>query len=245
LVLGSAEDSWRPRDIFGHTNTFRYQRVFGEFHLDEFDVAHTKDGFLWEDVEEELLEKLRTELDSEPKPLLEQAEGYRARLKTDDLKAEADKALDSTASALESKGTGVVNEHMGTTLTEDETAEMLRGDPSHLASERELKLDVQGKEWRILIDLTNDPSVTDWLTVVQEPEPSRQGPENLHIRISLATDFMQRFGGVTAEQIEPLVRVAAALALAEITARRGGVKFASEIRRRLNDLLSRSLAAPQ
>jgi hypothetical protein len=244
-VVGSAEDSWRPRDIFGHTNTFRYQRVFGELHLDDFQVAHTKDGFLWEDVEEELLEKLRVEIDSEPKPLLEQAEGYRARAKTEDLKKEADKALESTASALESKGMGVVNEHAGRALQEEEQEEALHGDPSHLASERELKLTVQGKEWRIRIDLTNDPSVTDWLSVVQFPEKTGNGTENLHIRVSLATDFMQRFGGMTAEQIEPLVRVAAGLALAELTARRSGVRYAYEIRRRLNDLLARSLAAPQ
>lgn len=245
LILGSAEDSWRPSDIFGHTNTFRYQRVFGELHLDDFRVAHTKDGFLWEDVEDELLLRLREALDSAPIPLLEQAEGYRARLKTEELTLEAHKALEATASVLESTARAIVIEQLNRPPSYHEQADTLSGDPLHLASERELKLDVQGKIWHIRIDLTNDPSVSDWLTVVRLPDRPTHGPEHLHIRVSLATEFMQRFAGSRAEQLEPLIRLAAGLALAELTARRSGVRHAHEVRRRLNDLLERSLAAPR
>lgn len=45
LIQGSGDDTYRPRTIFGASNSFRYQRVFGELHLSGFQVSHTKDGF--------------------------------------------------------------------------------------------------------------------------------------------------------------------------------------------------------
>jgi len=54
---------------------------------------------------------------------------------------------------------------------------------------------------------------------------------------------MERFAGVSDECIEPLIRIAAALALAEIVARDSGVRGAGTLRRNINkylrDVLSR------
>jgi len=55
---------------------------------------------------------------------------------------------------------------------------------------------------------------------------------------------MYRFGGVEPAKIEPLLRVAAALALAEISARESGVKMAGTIRRNVNELLGDALSKP-
>jgi len=50
--------------------------------------------------------------------------------------------------------------------------------------------------------------------------------------------------GRSADEIEPLLRVAAALALAEITARESGARMAGAVRRNVNELLRGSLARP-
>ena len=47
--------------------------------MDDFNVTYTKDALVWYDEEDEFLELLRADLDAEPKPLLKQAENYRAR----------------------------------------------------------------------------------------------------------------------------------------------------------------------
>jgi hypothetical protein len=55
---------------------------------------------------------------------------------------------------------------------------------------------------------------------------------------------MDRFGGTDASHIEPLLRLAAALALAEVTAREAGVALAGLIRLRVNQLLREGLSNP-
>ena len=52
------------------------------FTLKDFNVSHTKDGFQWDENEEPFLELLKEELNADPIPLLNQAEGYRVRQKT-------------------------------------------------------------------------------------------------------------------------------------------------------------------
>ena len=52
---------------------------------------------------------------------------------------------------------------------------------------------------------------------------------------------MERFGGIDPDQIEPLLRIAAALGLSEVAARDSGVRMAGTIRRNVNELLRNAL----
>ena len=69
VIQGSGDEGYRPAYIFGTSNSYRYQRLFGELHLEGFEVSHTKDGFRWDDNEQPFLELLREHLDSEEKCL--------------------------------------------------------------------------------------------------------------------------------------------------------------------------------
>ena len=89
LIEGSRDEAYRPRFIFGATTSFTYQRLFGELHLEGFEVSHTKDGFQWEEHEEIILELLKEELDKEPLPMLAQAEGHRIRVRPAQVRAGA------------------------------------------------------------------------------------------------------------------------------------------------------------
>src|SRR6185503_7441804 len=79
VIQGSGDEGYRPEAIFGKSNSFRFQRLFGELHLEGFEVSHTKDGFRWDENEEPFLELLKKDLNSKPMPMLDQAEEYRVR----------------------------------------------------------------------------------------------------------------------------------------------------------------------
>jgi len=79
VVLGSFDDKFRPSEVFGQSNSFQYQRLFGELHLDGVEVSHTKDNINLGEYEEEFLERLKESIDSEPKQLIKQARLYKAK----------------------------------------------------------------------------------------------------------------------------------------------------------------------
>jgi hypothetical protein len=120
-----------------------------------------------------------------------------------------------------------------------------------MASTREIIVELHGITWQILLELSSDPAVSDWLTV--SDKPSREGTgansgirsmRQVCVRLALAHPFMDRFGGTEPERIEPLLRLAAAIALAETSARDSGVKMAGTIRRNLNELLRNAFSKP-
>lgn len=244
LILGSADEGYRPEAIFGKSNSYRYQRVFGELHLDGFEVTHTKDGFHWDEHEEIFLDFLKERLNSPPLPLLEQAEEHRVRSKPADIKPAAEVATERTATVIEREVRPVLEQQLGATPEE-------KGPPTQLptaaetAATREINVEIQGTTWQISIELSMDPGVGDWLSISEEkPEPGTPGGRKLGLRVALAHPFMERFGGLEPDRIEPLLRVAAALALAETSARASGVRYAGTIRRNLNEYLRDALSKP-
>ena len=47
VIIGGYENHYRPEEVFEKSNSFVYQRLFGELNLDEWPVTQTKDGFAW------------------------------------------------------------------------------------------------------------------------------------------------------------------------------------------------------
>ncbi|MFC3003916.1 ATP-binding protein [Falsiroseomonas tokyonensis] len=78
LIQGSGDEGWKHHEVFGAPNMYRHQRLFGELHLEGFEVSHTKDGFRWTD-EDAFAQLLADDLDGGDLPLLKQAEGHRQR----------------------------------------------------------------------------------------------------------------------------------------------------------------------
>jgi hypothetical protein len=115
-----------------------------------------------------------------------------------------------------------------------------------LVARRVIDVDLRGQQWRVVVELTDDPAVGDWLEISDqaaqgEGRGNHQGRRVVGLRLSLVHPFMQRFGGTDPEEIEPLLRVAAALGLAEVAARDSGVRMAGTIRRNVNELLRNAL----
>jgi hypothetical protein len=240
LIQGSADEGYRPEAIFGHTNSYRYQRLFGELHLDGFEVSHTKDGFRWEEHEDVFLSLLKEYLEQEPIPLLAQAEGFRVRPKRKDIKQAAAEAVRETAETLQATAAQSL-ELASVEANSSEKRLDRKLKPTSLVAKqviREVKW--RSKLWRITIDLADDPGIGDWLTLTSNLVSEAEG--RIGICLSLAHPFMERFAGATGESIEPLLRVAIAIALSEVAARASGVRKASVIRRSVNELLRECLS---
>jgi len=246
LIQGSGDNGYKPYLIFGTSNSYRHQRLFGELHLEGFEVSHTKDGFKWDENEEPFLELLREKLDEEPLPLLRQAEHYRAsRHQTKEIQSGAEEAAGRTAETIERDVPAVMESLDGYPSTQSPPEDLPTAD---LAARRIVNVRFRGEHWQIILELTNDPAIGDWLTIsnrVEAPTNANEAPaRRLGVRLSLAHPFMMQFGGIRAAEIEPLLRVAAGLALAEEAAYAAGIKYASTIRRYLNELLREGLSRP-
>jgi len=245
LIQGSGDEGYRPEFIFGKPNSFPFQRVFGEIHLEGFGVSHTKDGFQWDENEQSFLEILKQEISSNDMPLLQQAREYRVERRPQDYQQGANEATTSTAQTIHNHIPPV----MEIISSEQPSSEYPPNELSEVKSTTRQSIDVEflGRKWRIIIELSYDPSVGDWLEIsdqIAEREQAQIDDENYRViglRMSMAHPFMERFSGVDCDQIEPLLRIAAALGLAEIAARDSGVRYAGTIRRNINELLRDAL----
>lgn len=245
LIQGSGDEGYRPPAIFGQSNSYTYQRLFGELHLEGFEVSHTKDGFRWEEHEEVFLEFLAEHLDGEPLPLLAQAEGHRVRPSRSSLQAGARTATERTAGVIERDVPAVLEREIEAGPESAPPPEQLPAAES-LATERTIDVELRGQPWRIIIELTTDPAIGDWVSLSDRANVRDGNVERrcICVRLSLAHPFMDRFGGTDATGIEPLLRVAAAIGLAETAARDAGVTMAGTFRRNINELLRDALSNP-
>ncbi len=245
LIQGSADEGYRPHVIFGNPNDYTFQRLFGELHLEGFDVSHTKDGFRWDDNEEPFLQLLHQHLDADPMPLIKQAEGHRVRPKTEDYVRGAERANERTSETIQRFVPPLIQkQHDLGPDTGPVPAKLPKVEAP--ASVREIEVEVERVKWLIRIELSTDPAVGDWYSIsdAAKPSPNSAGHRLICLRLSLTHPFMQQFCGTTAEKIEPMLRIAAALALAETSARDSGEKNAGTVRRNLNQLLRHAFSEP-
>jgi hypothetical protein len=179
-------------------------------------------------------------------PLLDQAEGYRARLQPRELKLGAQAAVEHTAETIEREAPQVLQEQFETLQEADNPPPTLP--PIATLARREINVELDGEHWQIVLELSDDPSVGPWIDHYDQLVAVEAAPDSnvrkVGIRLALAHPFMERFGGADASRIEPLLRVAVAIILAEIVARSSGVKQAGAVRRNINELLRNALSKP-
>ena len=184
------------------------------------------------------LDLLKDDLSHEAFPLIQQAEGYRVRPTKNDIRKTAEAVLDSetkkyeenlpkTLSSIGNDKSPTINEKLTTT---DEK------------SLREFTIEFNDEIWTICIELSYDQSIRDWIEVGRHLiENSSEKKTQIGIRLSLIHPFSRKFAGVDKSRIEPLLRIAAAIGLAEELARGSGVKKAGTVRMNFNKILSQAL----
>ena len=127
----------------------------------------------------------------------------------------------------------------------------LTGDPLHRAfrkpwsrGRKEFDLEINWAKWKVTVEVTNDPGVSDWIRVFDTGAAG--DVRHLGVSLSLSHPFMERFVGTDFDRIKPFVRLAAAIGLAEITASESGagkgMGLTGEMRRNINQLLKDALS---
>jgi hypothetical protein len=243
-VARRSDDQSGARHSLGgkvHDNArVRSLRLFGELHLDGFEVSHTKDGFRWDENEQPFLELLKEHLDDDDLPLLRQADNYRAIAARGERAKAAKEAVERTTTALsESLPSIIVNVAEKEPI---ETPSISLQQQNTLAS-KSISFKFRQEDWTIKIELSDDPAESQWLAisdVVDQPSSTRV----IEIRLSMTHPFMVSFAQTDPDDIEALLRVASAMALAEVLSRRGGVRLAGTVRRNVNDILREALSQP-
>jgi len=219
LIEGSADETYRPLQIFGNSNSYRFQRLFGELHLEGFEVSHTKDGFRWEQYGEVFLDCLKDELVREPVNLLDQAEGHRTRQNRKNIQAKAQAATDDVADVVEQEVPSILQK-------EDDEPSKPEPIPEDVAtsslqsSERTVRIKSERQLWDVTIRTTVDPAVGQWLRIgdVTRRREESQDLRCITIDVSLAHPFSQQFLGANGENLELQLRFATGMSLALLMA---------------------------
>lgn len=246
LIEGSADETYRPPEIFGAANSFAYQRVFGEISLFGFKVSHTKDGIRWDEVEEEFIAKLKAAISSPDMPILDQAHNWRSSDAARESRPAAQKAVAQMQLEVEPEALGAslmrVQEAIAASPEESDapqrTMRAKEADVSH-----KFELDVGGSRWEIDLALDYKDPTCDWLRISDHATGAGSGVRKLGVRLAMLHPFTQRyFSGCDDTQIQGLARLAMALVLSETLARDGGARLAGRVRTSLNELLRLNLA---
>lgn len=247
VIEGSADkdEGFRPQLLSGSLGSHRYKRLFGELHLEGFQVSHTKDGFQWDDNMEAFLSLLKGELEKAGSiPILKQADKYRVRESAKNLGNVSKKVVDNTTKVIKDGLSNDVEEVRNKPKEEEEEGSSLP--EAKQSYYKQFRLHLNDCDWMVHLEVSFDDSVTEFFQVgdhIVPPQEKHKGFRNIGVRLSLVHPFMIEFAGDDAQVIEPILRIAVALGLSEVIAKE--TKSAvTEVRNNMNELLNGSLSKP-
>ncbi|OSZ73146.1 ATP-binding protein [Hydrogenophaga sp. IBVHS1] len=214
LIEGSYDETYRPSFIFKQTNSYQYQRIFGELHVEGFEVSHTKDGFRWEEYEDIFLEYLKAALEAEPLDLIAQAENYRALPSRKTIGARAAAATETVAKHLSDDVAPLLVDARKHPAAPESLPPAL-ADVDLKASERTVTLDDGTYKWIVTLRTSIDPAREDWVSVSKDDVVvgDEDRVRRLGIDLSLAHPFSAEFLGANNENVELFLRVATAVSI--------------------------------
>ena len=243
VIEGSADndEGFRPPALSGSLGSHRYKRLFGELHLEGFDVSHTKDGFQWDDNMEVFLELLKEELQGENSiPILKQADKYRVRESAKNYKKVSQKVIDNTTNKIQdgiAEDVKAVISKPTSTFVEDPLLKEVTK-----SYYKKFPLNISSIDYMVHIELSYDETIDELIQVGDHLILTKDvNYKNIGVRLSLIHPFMIEFAGDDHKVIEPLLRLAVALGLSEIIVKKSGAPI-TELRNNMNDLLLGSLS---
>lgn len=220
LIEGSHDDTYRPKQIFKHATSYPYQRIFGELHIEGFDVSHTKDGFRWEEYEDEFLDLLADAIEDGELNLITQAENFRALPTKRSIQQQAADATSSVATHLETVVAPIVAQARANPIEPEALPENIAQSELQ-ASERTVEFHDGGYHWIIILRTSVDPATENWISVskmeLKKGEDTGR-TRRLTLDLSLAHPFSMKYLGVSNENIEVFLRLASGLCISLVLA---------------------------
>ena len=238
-LADSPDDLYRPALIFGGANSFERQRIIGELDVSELKVTSFKDSVVWrEGQEEEALRKIKDILNAEPNPVIKMARNYRA---TDNSKASKAKVaatleevVETTTKALIEGGVDSLGEGFETPLLE-EIPEPPRNAETKVVRSN-IKLIPQFKS-DIILEVKDQADDFSWLRVFPKDG------DKWVITLNREHPFMNSFTVADPDSLEPILRIALALGIAEIQGISAGYESAQFLRIQVNEILRNFLSS--
>lgn len=239
LIEGSVGEAYKPSALFGTPNSFASQRVIGEMFVEGFDVSHTKDGIQWGGYEDELLDKIWRQINSPDFPLLDQANGYRARKTANQLPKDfgANALADASEAIADASTSKAISEVAATPPAADVEQVSPSPEPKAVLQQREhvLVLPWEGSSIRVVLQLVQDQAADFFVAAVAKSATSE---EVLTVRLNLDHRFSIAFINDNEQALQPILRILAALALSERMARKSGISHTSIVRSGANKILN-------
>jgi hypothetical protein len=240
-MADSPDDLYRPGRIFGGANSFERQRVVGELDVSELSVTSFKDAVVWrEGQEEEVLKKIKQALNAEPNPLLKMAKNFRA---SDNSKAGKVKLQGSLSDVVDSATKALIENNASEFLGDgfelaktSEIPEPPRTDETTVV-QKVIKLIPQFNS-DIILEVKDQITDTSWLRVKQIPDLDKWV-----ITINREHPFMKSFTVADPDSLDPVLRIALAIGIAEIQGLSSGFDTAGFLRLSINDLLRNYLSS--
>jgi len=231
----SPDDLYRPGTIFGGSNSFERQRVLGELDVSELKVTSFKDAVVWKQgQEEELLKKIKMELNSGSNPLLKMAKNFRAVENSKDTNAKIEETVDEVVeSAIRALIDTNSEDGIGIDFELNTKDEMPEPDRTNKTSvyQKVLTLIPQFKS-NIVLELKSQGDDLSWLRVKQSNDQKKWT-----VTVNRDHPFMQSFTVADPDSLDPVLRIALAIAIAEIQGLSSGYESAGFMRLAINDLL--------
>jgi hypothetical protein len=250
VILGSGDEGFKPQEITGNIGSNRDKRVFGELHIEGFQVSHTKDGFKNDDDMQLFIELLADELRSNDFPLLQQAEGYRKNPTDKDYKKSATETVKETVERAKQKLPNPVKQIMAQEKEPENFEQILTPISEEKSSYETFEIKFNAVDWVIDVELSWDSSLSNWIEVGDKfvKKYEHENPKlyrnirKIGIRLALRHPFCEKFASTDKTRIAPLLRLAVAIGLSEIIARESGISNSSFFRNNINKLLTEALS---
>lgn len=238
-LADSPDDLYRPAMLFGGANSFERQRIIGEIDVSELRVTSFKDAVVWsEGQEEEALRKIKEVLNAGPNPLLKMARNYRA---TENSKAVKAKIKATLAEVVDSTTRSLVSDEAVDSLGEgfenpilDEVPEPPRSAETRVVRSA-IKLIPQFKS-DIVLEVKDHGDDLSWLRV------SPTEDQRWIITVNREHPFMNSFTVADPDSLEPILRIALAMGIAEIQGISAGFDSSGFLRIQVNELLRNFLS---
>jgi hypothetical protein len=238
-LADSPDDLYRPGIIFGGSNSFERQRIIGELDVSELKVTSFKDSVVWKQgQEEEALKKIKSVLNSDPNPLIKMARNYRA---TDSSKLSNARLRDSIAGVVETTTRALVDSDASDKLGKDfeilfreELPEPPRTDSTKV-QQGQIKLIPQFNS-DIILEVKDQGDDPAWLRVRQAED------RKWIITVNKEHPFMNSFTVADPDSIDPVLRIALAIGIAEVQGMSSGFESVGFLRVAINDLLRNYLS---
>lgn len=208
------EDSYRPKKVFGTSNTFPFQRIVGEVNVSDLQVTTYKDNIKWRPgQEEDFQDELRKALEaSTPQPMLRMARNYRSTQDGPEVISKLDSAVKAAATASTAALVRALDEQKDLVDIESDRPLFEQVDSPTGAEARFLIYRDSNAHISYFLEVISNENEFDWLKMV------REGDDHL-IVVNRKHPFMESFAHLPGADLDPILRIAIAMALAEIKAK--------------------------